>query len=55
MANRRPLVIIDGLKQGIGPGDNLDIATGQTYNVGGVPHTHRTLRNPSQSTGQTAK
>ena len=40
MANRRPLVIIDGLKQGIGPGDNLDIATGQTYNVGGVPHTH---------------
>lgn len=40
MANRRPLVIIDGLKQGVGPGDNLDIATGQTYNVGGAPHTH---------------
>lgn len=40
MANRRPLVIIDGVKQGIGPGDNLDIAIGQTYNVGGVPHTH---------------
>jgi hypothetical protein len=40
MANRRPLVIIDGLKQGIGAGDSLDIATGQTYNVGGEPHTH---------------
>ena len=40
MANRRPLVIINGLKQGIGPGDNLDIAVGQTYNVDGVPHTH---------------
>ena len=40
MSNRRPLVIIDGLKQGIGAGDSLDIATGQTYNVGGEPHTH---------------
>ena len=40
MANRRPLVIIDGIKHGIGAGDSLDIAPGQTYNVGGVPHTH---------------
>ena len=40
MANRRPLVIIDGVKHGIGPGDNLDIASGQSYNVGGEPHTH---------------
>ena len=41
MANRRPLVIIDGVKHGIGPGDNLDIAAGQTYNVDGVPHEHQ--------------
>ena len=40
MANRRPLVIIDGIKHGIGPGDSLDIAPGQSYNIDGKPHTH---------------
>jgi len=40
MANRRPLVIIDGIKHGIGAGDSLDIASGQTYNIDGKPHAH---------------